>query len=201
MHILTPRILPFTIFVIAYFIGFLAAAIMGGNHEFIFYECAMAIIIAVVVWMDTRVSFSKVVLCGLCLWGLMHLAGGLVPIPQSITEPGPDMPLVLYNMRLQPWLPKYDQIVHALGFGISAIASHEALSAHLKQKLPINFVIGAAVFFMAIGLGALNEIIEFFAVLMMPQTNVGGYINTGWDLVSNATGALIGILYLKVRQS
>ena len=46
------------------------------------------------------------------------------------------------------------------------------------------------------GLGAMNEIIEFIAVLLIPETNVGGYENTGWDLVSNAVGAVIAALLL-----
>jgi len=51
--------------------------------------------------------------------------------------------------------------------------------------------------FTGMGLGALNEIIEFAAVLMIPETNVGGYINTGWDLVANLVGCLFaGILIL-----
>ena len=39
------------------------------------------------------------------------------------------------------------------------------------------------------GLGALNEVVEFAATLLVPETNVGGYLNTGWDLVANTTGA------------
>ena len=35
------------------------------------------------------------------------------------------------------------------------------------------------------GFGALNEVVEFIAVLTIPETNVGGYENTGWDLVAN----------------
>ena len=37
-------------------------------------------------------------------------------------------------------------------------------------------------------LGALNEVVEFVAVLLIPNTNVGGYINTSWDLVANLVG-------------
>jgi hypothetical protein len=43
------------------------------------------------------------------------------------------------------------------------------------------------------GLGAVNEIIEFAAVLGLPDTNVGGYLNTGLDLVFNAIGAIIAM--------
>lgn len=38
------------------------------------------------------------------------------------------------------------------------------------------------------GFGGLNEVIEFFLTLTLPETNIGGYINTGWDLVSNLDG-------------
>jgi hypothetical protein len=41
------------------------------------------------------------------------------------------------------------------------------------------------------GFGALNEVVEFFATLTVPETNVGGYENTGWDLVANAVGCIL----------
>lgn len=50
------------------------------------------------------------------------------------------------------------------------------------------------------GFGALNEVIEFFATLALPETNVGGYINTGWDLVANTVGAAIASLMIYFRQ-
>ena len=43
----------------------------------------------------------------------------------------------------------------------------------------------------ALGFGALNEVIEFIATLLVPETNVGGYRNTGWDLIANLCGATI----------
>jgi hypothetical protein len=44
------------------------------------------------------------------------------------------------------------------------------------------------------GLGAVNEIIEFVAVLSVPDTNVGGYLNTALDLIFNALGAIVAML-------
>jgi len=41
------------------------------------------------------------------------------------------------------------------------------------------------------GFGAANEVVEFIATLTLPGTNVGGYANTGWDLVANSVGCLI----------
>jgi hypothetical protein len=45
----------------------------------------------------------------------------------------------------------------------------------------------------------LNEIVEFAATLLVPETNVGGYLNTGWDLVANATGATTAALVIWLR--
>lgn len=150
--------------------------------------------------MDLRVNFSRLVLSGLTLWGFLHLAGGLVPIPADWTVIDAAR-LVLYDLKPHAYFPKYDQIIHALGFGVSLIAAHEALQAHLKTKLPLTVPIIATLFFIAIGLGALNEMIEFIAVISMANTNVGGYYNTGWDLVSNATGAILALLYLNFRHT
>ena len=47
---------------------------------------------------------------------------------------------------------------------------------------------------------ALNEVIEFFATLSMPKTNVGGYINTGWDLVANLVGSSAAALLIYSTQ-
>jgi hypothetical protein len=46
-----------------------------------------------------------------------------------------------------------------------------------------------------LGLGGLNEMVEFIATLAHDGANAGGYWNTGWDLISNFVGAgLAGIL-------
>ena len=187
-----------TVFVLSYFFIGMGFASMGGNSEFMFYGVVIVLIISLVAALDRRVGFSQVVLWGLALWGLLHLAGGLMPIPASITEPNDTN--VLYNMRLQPWLPKYDQMVHAFGFGMATIAAYESLCAHLQKKLPINAAIGIAIILIGMGLGAVNEVVEFFAVLIMPKTNVGGYINTGWDLVSNLTGCVLATGWLRCRK-
>jgi hypothetical protein len=51
------------------------------------------------------------------------------------------------------------------------------------------------------GFGAVNEVVEFAATLMLPGTNVGGYENTGWDLVANLVGCLAAATMISVRQA
>ncbi len=48
------------------------------------------------------------------------------------------------------------------------------------------------------GLGALNESVEFIATITIPETNVGGCLNTGWDLVANAVGATLAAVVIAV---
>lgn len=195
---LAPRTRWVLIFVLIYIAAAFAAAIVFWNPEFIFYTLAVVLIVVLVGYMDARVQFSGLALWGLALWGLVHLAGGQTPIPPDLAEPG--TAAVLYNLRLVEWLPKYDQLVHAFGFGAATIAAYEAMCAHFGRRLPIGWAIGSVLFLVGLGLGAVNEIIEFTTVLMVPDTNVGGYRNTAWDLVSNGFGALAAVWILKQRR-
>lgn len=201
MQILEPRLRAVSCFVVAYFAIGLVLAFNHLNYEFLYYGLVMVAIIQLILLMDARVKFSPLVLWGMAIWGLLHFSGGVLPIPESLTEPG--RPPNLYNMRVAPWFPKFDQIVHAFGFGVSAMLIYEALCAHIKKRLAITLPLASVLYLSAIGLGAMNEVIEFIAVELMPHTNVGGYKNTGWDLVSNAVGAAvaIGILYLRKQRS
>jgi len=184
---------------VAVIIGFtavyvIAAAVLAaarGNAEFIFYIVVMAVIVLGLLAVHRRVGLSHGLLWCLSLWGLLHMAGGLIPIPKSWhTE---DVPSVLYNLWLIPETLKYDQVVHAYGFGITTWLCWQALSARVLDEhgYPLRPTAGLMVLCTAagIGFGALNEVIEFFATLTLPKTNVGGYVNTGWDLVANLVGS------------
>lgn len=185
-------------FVLAYMAVGVGLAVAYWNYEFIYYGLVMVGLISLAALVDRRVQFSQTALWGLAIWGLMHLAGGLVAVPEQFVEAG--LQLTLYNLRPMPWLPKFDQLVHAFGFGICAIAAHEALNVHLQRRLQLDISGITTLFLISMGLGAVNEVIEFTATLLLPETNVGGYINTGWDLISNGTGAALGIIFLGWRQ-
>ncbi len=157
------------------------------NPEFVFYSAVLLVEAAVVVWMDSRVRFSWTVLGALGLWAVLHMAGGTTPIPESVTEPG--RPATLYNLRVHSSWPKYDQVVHAFGFGAATLAAWEAMRVMCRQQIRGGLGLFALLVCVGSGLGAINEIIEFVATRLMPDTNVGGYDNTGWDLVSNLVGA------------
>ena len=60
------------------------------------------------------------------------------------------------------------------------------LKARLNNRISLSIIIISA----GLGLGALNEIIEFAAIIITPGTGVGGYINTSLDLVADLIGAV-----------
>ncbi len=183
-----------------YLVAAISAAVTQQNWEFLKVYIPFFIIIAgVVAFMHSRVNFTKTLLWCLTLWGASHLAGGLVKIPDEWAYDGDQQ--VLYSWWvIGQWL-KYDHLVHAYGFGTCTWLIWEALRASVQQRLGRKLYPSMGMIFLCVfagmGLGALNEIIEFIAVISLPETNVGGYINTCWDLVANLVGCLfVGVLIL-----
>jgi uncharacterized membrane protein YjdF len=164
-----------------------------GNDEFIYYVRVMAVLMAAVAFVHWRVRLSTPALWLLALWGAAHMSGGLVHVGEQAG--------VLYNL----WLVgsengrgiKYDQLVHAYGFGVTTLVCWQCLRPALAEK---RATIGLSLLcaFAAAGLGALNEIVEFSATLIMDKTNVGGYENNSWDLVFNMLGALLAAAMIYV---
>ena len=177
-------------FTVAYLTAALPVALLRGNVEFVMYIAVMAVLIAFVYGLHRNVVLSGGALWCLSFWGLAHMAGGLVLVPAAWPVEADSR--VLYSLWLVPSYLKYDQIVHAYGFGVATWVSWQGLrtairrnGADVRPSLGLMVIAATA----GMGLGSLNEIVEFAATLTIPETNVGGYINTGWDLVANCIGA------------
>jgi hypothetical protein len=185
-----------------YLVAAISAAITQKNLEFIsFYLPFFTLFGVIIAFMHKRVGFPKGLLWCLSVWGAAHLAGGLVQVPEGWSYEGEQS--VLYSWWLIEDRLKYDNIIQAYGFGLATWLCWEALRANIHnrfgRKLYPSFGPIALAVFGGMGLGALNEIIEFFAVLNLDNTNVGGYYNTGWDLVSNLIGCLIASIIIAAR--
>jgi uncharacterized membrane protein YjdF len=173
---------------------FSGVAARRGNAEFLFYGAVMIVLAGIVIALDRRVRLSNLALLGLVVWALLHLAGGNVPVGES----------VLYSWRPIEWLPKYDQVTHFFGFAIATLVAWECLAFAISQRAGAaprptwGLLAGAGL--IGMGLGALNEVVEFAAHLTLPETNVGGYENTGWDLVSNLTGCVAMALWIRAAR-
>jgi len=196
-----PRLLPLAIFTLAYIVLSVVMALLNGNSEFVFYIVVMVGLIAAVSVVHAKVNLTSGLLWALSFWGLLHMAGGLVTIPDSWPRNGENA--VLYSLWLIPSRLKYDQVVHAYGFGTTTMVCWHVIrhgfreidGSTPKPTLGLLVLAGAA----GMGFGALNEVVEFIATLTIPNTNVGGYANTGWDLVANLSGCTIAALIVRFR--
>lgn len=196
-----PRLLPVLSFTALYMLAAVAGSFLQGNREFVFYIAVMLVLISVMIVVHRKARLTAGLLWALSVWGLLHMAGGLVPVPASWPYQGEHA--VLYSWWLIPDLLKYDQIVHAYGFGVTTWLCWHALSRSIRRHdgSPPRPTLGLMTLCAAAGMGfgALNEVIEFIAVLTIPNTNVGGYENTGWDLVSNLVGCVAAALIIRWR--
>ncbi len=188
-------------FTAAYLLAAVGGAMASGNKEFVFYIVVMLVLIAAIGLVHRRVGLSHGLLWALTVWGFLHMAGGLVPVPAHWPYNPPNA--VLYSLWLIPDLLKYDQIVHAYGFGVTTWLCWQALRSAARDLDggPLRATGGVLTLCAAggMGFGAFNEVIEFIATLTMPNTNVGGYINTGWDLVANLIGCGFAALWIRWR--
>jgi len=89
--------------------------------------------------------------------------------------------------------------VHAIGFGVAAIACWESLVA-INPTVALTPGTAVLVALMGMGVGAANEVVEFAASHLF-ASNVGGYENTGWDLVANLLGCTVAATVLFVGRA
>jgi uncharacterized membrane protein len=193
------KLLPVFLFNAAYMAAAVTGSIVQGNREFIFYIVVMVVLIGVMGLLHRRVRLTTGLLWAFSVWGLAHMAGGLCPLPSGWPYNGDHA--VLYSWWIIPERLKYDQVVHAYGFGVTTLLCWHILRNALRQPdggaLRPTFGMLVLCAAAGMGFGALNEVIEFIAVLTIPNTNVGGYENTGWDLVANLVGTILGALIIR----
>jgi putative membrane protein len=129
---------------------------------------------------EDRVRFSRVALVGLATWALLHLAGGLIELDDG---------RILYNTTFTRWI-HFDNVVHFIGFGSAGLAATEALVVTTGTRFSRRTT-WLITWLAAMGVGAFNEVVEFGASHLLGATNVGGYQNTGRDLVANMLGGAV----------
>lgn len=197
-------LLPVASFTAIYILASVAFAFWLGNLEFLYYIVIMLLLVYAVYCVHRAVGLNQAVIWALSLWGFAHMAGGLVVLPEG--WPIDSGSRVLYSLWLIPERLKYDQLVHAYGFGVATWVCWQGIGAAIRNRGGTASASGGILVLSAIagmGLGALNELVEFIATLLIPETNVGGYLNTGWDLVANFVGSTTAAvtIYWHARRS
>lgn len=175
---------------------FTVIALRRSNLEFLLY---LGVIVAVFTWLVVRqraIKFDLTILWGMTAWGLMHMCGGLLHVNGE----------TLYSLELVSLVPdlhilRYDQFVHTFGFGVATLLCHHLLRPFLRDNIDRRGTLLFLVVLMGSGLGAVNEMIEFLAVLTVPETGVGGYQNTMLDIVFNLLGGILAVIWLARRRA
>ena len=185
---------PILIFNLCYLIPFAVFYLSKHNYEFALYIGVILFFFVLILATDNRVRYSNGILWGLTLWALMHMCGGGIRVGDK----------VLYGQILIPLSDRYpvfrfDQFVHIIGFGVATLLLHHLLKPLLKPDLKRWTALSIVIVMAGLGVGALNEIIEFAAVVLVPETGVGGYENTALDLVSDLVGAVLALVFIRLR--
>jgi len=165
-------------------VGFCAFGFATGSPSTVGYVFSVLVIGAAIAWLR-RAVLPDLLSFGLAISAIVSLAGGLINIGHN----------VLYNASIGPQskglgthLLQYDHAAHAYSSFVIAFACWVTLAApHAAASHRRELVILAVG--TALGLGAINEMVEFLATIAHHGAHVGGYSNTGWDLVCNFIGA------------
>ena len=192
--LLTKREWPVLIVNLLYVSIFTVVGLLHLDFEFLLYSGVVLGVLLLILWKQRRVEFDLPILWGLTVWGLLHLAGGNLPIKDG----------VLYDVELLRLIPaydilRYDQVVHTFGFAVATLVCHHLLRPYLKADIARWWTLAFLVVLMGSGVGALNEIVEFVVVVLVPETGVGGYENTALDLVFNLIGGILAVAWLTWR--
>ena len=184
-----PVILTF-IFLASYLVYFAAI----GNYEFTGYIIITAIVFYALIKLDKIYNFPLYSIWLFVGWVVLHMLGGSIIIDNQGSR--------LYAWQIFNWvgdpyyLLKYDQIVHAYCYVVISILIFFALKKHFKNNQTNALVVFTIL--ASIGIGMLNEVIEFAMVVFADASKgVGGYYNTALDIVFNLIGAIIGALFAK----
>ena len=159
-------------------VAFLIYGVAAKTSSVTYYVPITVILAGVVVLIHRSVGFSPSVLWGLTGVAIGNIAGGVLMI-----NGGP-----LYELGVLGSI-RYDKVFHAVAAGVVAWTLLEALESWgLRPTAVLGFVAAS----LAIGAGALVEVVEYFGSLIIENDSVGGYANNMQDLIANMVGAGIG---------
>jgi len=134
-----------------------------------------------------KLHFPVYILFFFILCGFLHLAGGNFYFNGTR----------LYDIFLINHLLRFDNLMHFFGSFIYSFLIYNFLRPHLDLKVKQNpFFLSTIIILVAVGIGSLNESLEFSAASMGFAPGVGGCINTSLDLIYNTIGAVIASIFI-----
>ncbi len=166
------------------------------NNEFLLYAVTVIALVTVIYKTDQYFAFPRLGLWLFNLWLILHILGGLASYRDTRFYD-----LILVDLVGAPYhVLKYDQFVHFYCYVVIAMLMWRVVQKIARPDAN-RTVICVVNVLAASSLGALNEVIEFSAVVLLDSDGVGGYTNTAIDLVANLLGAIVGTFYMQRTQS
>lgn len=161
------------------------------NHEFLLYAVTVLALVVVIYKTDQYFKFKQLGLWLFNVWLILHILGGLASY-QGVRF----YDLILLDLVGEPYhILKYDQFVHFYCYLVMSILMWSVVQKIARPDAS-GVVVCVVTILAASSVGAVNEIIEFLAVVMLGTDGVGGYTNTAIDLVANLLGAIVGTLFM-----
>jgi hypothetical protein len=173
-----------SIFTALYLIIFTLITVISKNYEFFYYILIICIFIGIIIYRYESFHLTPYIIIGLSIIGFMHIAGGILhPFGTRLYD------TYLINNFL---VLRYDNLIHTLGIFTTTFIGYNMLRPHLSIKIKNNkFILALILILMALGVGAIVEILEFNAVIFLGAAEqVGDYFNNAWDLIFNLVGAI-----------
>lgn len=177
------------LFTLLYLVVFLGIALVQQNSEFFFYTIVLIVMLLVVVMVSPRLRLEKWIMTFASLLVLLHLSSGHIYIGDTR----------LYDLYLAGNF-RMDNLVHLLGGLLSTFLSYNLLEPFIHHRVrnnPLTFSL--IVVLLALGVGSMNEILEFVGVIFFNAADgVGGYENNAKDQVYNFFGAVLASIVIYV---
>lgn len=185
------RLYPFyfsAIILTAFTIGFL----LKQNYEFLLYTFTLGLVIFILAKTDKIFKYNSFIKWCFSIWLFSHLAGGAFYFNGLRLYD-----TILINILGEPFnIFKYDQLIHIFCFFVFTCLIYSVMVVISKPQSK-GWIIMLLALFGRMGIGAINEIIEFSTVVFFNSTGVGGYYNNALDLFFNLIGSIIAVFYMK----
>ncbi len=175
-------------FTVSYLVLFSIISSVQGNYEFLYYTAVIAVFLFIIMYYYHEFHLSITLVVCLTILGALHILGGSLHFNGTR----------LYDLWLIPGIFKYDNLVHAFGIAIATLVAYNILLPKMEDSTRWRpFAFSLMLVLIAMGIGALNEVVEFFAVVFLGAgKTVGDYFNNTVDLVYNLVGSIMVSVFL-----
>jgi len=168
--------------------GFTVYYLVQLNSEFLIYVVTISAMIYLIEKTDRVFTYGRPAKIGFSTWLFLHLGGGAFKINGTRWYD-----TILIDIVGEPYhILKYDQAIHTFCYFVITLFIY-AVVRHISKEKANPLAICLITALAAMGVSAMNEIIEFSAVVAFNSSGVGGYYNNALDLVFNLAGVIPAI--------